>query len=134
MCGMKQKRTVASGVARGLFLVALCASGVVGCSREEAQEEAPPPYVPESYMKDPEFRGKLAAQRQARNKIVNERAAVKEKMQEIARRLEGDEAKIVKDEEWLRLKAQLEDLNARYEQARQEQLQYVRDRITPQKK
>ena len=131
---MSERKTNAAPVLRALALCAALLAG--GCSRDdgEAADAAPPPYVPESYMKDPEFRGKLAAQRQARNKLVNERAAVKEKMQEIARRLEGDEAKIVKDEEWLRLKAQLEDLNARYEQARQEQLQYVRDRITPQKK
>ena len=130
---MKQKKTVASGVARGLFLVALCASGVVGCSREEAQEEAPPPYVPESYMNDPEFRSKLAEHRQARNKIVNERAAVVAKMREIEQRARGDEAVFTNAPSWKALKAQLEDLNARYEQARQEQLKYVRDRVAPKK-
>ena len=133
MCGMRQKKANAPGLVRGLLLVALCAAGVVGCSREP-EKAAPPPYVPESYMKDPEFRGKLAAHRQARNKIVNERAAVVAKMREIESRLVGDEAKLAQDAEWLRLKAQLEDLNARYEQARQEQLQYVRERVTPPKK
>ena len=134
MCGMRQRKANAPGLVRGLLLVALCAAGVVGCRREAEKADAPPPYVPESYMNDPEFRGKLAAHRQARNKIVNERAAVVAKMREIESRLVGDEAKLAQDAEWLRLKARLEDLNARYEQARQEQLQYVRDRITPQKK
>ena len=130
---MRQKKANAPGLVRGLLLVALCAAGVVGCSRE-SEKDAPPPYVPESYMNDPEFRSKLAEHRQARNKIVNERAAVVAKMREIESRLVGDEAKLAQDAEWLRLKARLEDLNARYEQARQEQLQYVRERVTPPKK
>ena len=132
MCGMRQKKANAPGLVRGLLLVALCAAGVVGCSRE-SEKDAPPPYVPESYMNDPEFRGKLAEHRQARNKIVNERAAVVAKMREIEQRARGDEAVFTNAPSWKALKAQLEDLNARYEQARQEQLKYVRDRVAPKK-
>ena len=133
MCGMRQKKTNAPGLVRGLFLVALCAAGVVGCSREAEKADAPPPYVPESYMNDPEFRGKLKEQRQARNRIVNERAAVVEKMREIEKRARGDAAVFENDPGWKALKAQLEDLNARYDAARQEQLRYVRDRVVPKK-
>lgn len=133
MCGMRQKKANAPGLVRGLLLVALGAAGVVGCSRETAQEDAPPPYVPESYMNDPEFRGKLKEQRQARNKIVNARAAVVAKMREIEQRARGDAAVFENDPGWKALKSQLEDLNARYDAARREQLEYVRGRVAPKK-
>ena len=84
-------------------------------------------------MNDPEFRGEMKARRQARQKLVNERAAVLEKMQEIERANGGDAAKFEKDAAWQAHKAQLAELNAQYEKARREQLQYVRERLAPKK-
>ena len=131
MCGMRRKKANAPGLVRGLLLVALCAAGVVGCSREAEKADAPPPYVPESYMKDPEFRKMLKEQRLARNRVVNERAAVLEKMQEVERGFKGDASKFERNPEWKKLRAKLVELNARYEALRKEQLRTVSARLAP---
>lgn len=122
------------GAVRRLFLAVLCAACASGCSREaevEAKKADPPPHVPESYMRDESFREDLRERRRQRARIVNERADVIAKMQERERAVGGDADRLGSDAEWLSLKSRLADLNARYEESRQEQLRHVRERIVP---
>lgn len=121
------------GAVRRLFFAVLCAACASGCSREaEVESKAdPPPHVPESYMRDESFREGLRERRRQRARIVNERADVIAKMQERERAVGGDADRLGRDAEWLSLKSRLADLNARYEESRQEQLRRVRERIVP---
>lgn len=114
--------------------LALCAALLAaGCSRDdgEAEDAAPPSYVPESYMKDPEFRGGLTERRKAREAIVAERADVIAKMREVEAAAAGDAGALATNAEWKALSAELERLNARYDDAQREMLRYVRARIVP---
>ena len=129
---MSKTRTNAAGAALALALCAALLAG--GCSRDDGQDAAdaaPPPYVPESYMKDPEFRGGLTERRKAREAVVAERAGVIAKMRELEAVAGGDAAALATNDEWTALSAELERLNARYDDAQREMLRYVRARIVP---
>lgn len=133
MSRMRRVNARGSGAVRRLFFAVLCAACASGCGREEAAEAKadPPPHVPESYMRDESFREDLRERRRQRARIVNERADVVAKMQERERLAGGDADRLGRDAEWQSLKARLADLNARYEESRQEQLRHVRERIVP---
>ncbi len=128
---MSEKKQNAVLAVRALALCAALLAG--GCSREgdEAADAAPAPYVPESYMKDPEFRSGLTTRRKAREAVVAERADVIAKMRAIEESAGGDAAAMATNAEWKALSAELERLNARYDDAQREMLRYVRARIVP---
>lgn len=127
---MSERKTNAAPVLRALALCAALLAG--GCSRDdgEAADAAPPPYVPESYMKDPEFREGMATRRKAREAVVAERAEVLAKMREMEAAAGGAEA-LATNAEWKALSEELVRLNARYDDAQREVLRYVRARIVP---
>lgn len=128
----ERKRNAALAVRALALCAALLAAG--GCSRDDgrdAAEAAPPPYVPESYMKDPEFRGGLTERRKAREAVVVERAGVIAKMKELEAAAGGDAAALATNAEWKALSAELERQNERYDDAQREMLRYVRERIVP---
>lgn len=128
---MSERKTNAAPVLRALALCAALLAG--GCSRDdgEAADAAPPPYVPESYMKDPEFREGMATRRKAREAVVAERADVIAKMRELEAAAGGDAAAMETNAEWKALSEELVRLNARYDDAQREVLRYVRARIVP---
>ena len=130
-----------------LVPVALCVMGgfafvFTGCEKKEPAPSAPPPHAPESYMNDPQFRGKLAEERKAHVKLVRDANAVAEKMKSKVDALraklgEADPAKLKaeleKDPEWNALYAECTNANAKVEAHRKEQLGIVRERLTPKK-
>lgn len=132
-----------------LFLVpvALCAIGLfglvfTGCEKKpEAPQE--PPSSPASYMNDPEFRGKLAAERKEHVKLVREGNAIAEKMKAkinaLREKLKTDDesvlkAELEKDPEWNELYVQRTNAVAKVEAHRKAKLGIVRERLAPQKK
>lgn len=130
------------------FLVpfALCAMGCFalvfqGCKKEPAKP-VPPPHAPESYMNDPEFRGKLATERAEHVKLVRESnkiaAKMKAKVDALRERLQTEDparlkVELEKDPEWNALYAQCTNANARVETHRKETLGVVRERLTRKK-
>lgn len=130
---MRRESASGFGAIRRFFFAVLCAACASGCSREAEMETKadPPPHVPENYMRDESFREDLRERRRQRARIVNERAGVIAKMQERERAVGGDADRLGRDAEWQALKVRLAELNARYEESRQEQLRHVRERIVP---
>ena len=130
------------------FLVpfALCAMGCFalvfqGCKKEPAKP-VPPPHAPESYMNDPEFRGKLAAERAEHVKLVRDGNAISAKMKAkidaLREKLRIDDpaklrAELEKDPEWNGLYAQKTNANAKVEAHRKATMGFVRERLTPAK-
>lgn len=130
------------------FLVpfALCVIGcfalvLQGC-KKEPEKPVPPPSSPESYMNDPEFRGKLAKERRDHVKLVRESNAIagkmKAKVEALKAKLKIDDpaklkAELEKDPEWNALYEQCTNANARVEAHRKTTLGIVRERLTPKK-
>ena len=125
----------------------LCATGALmmflaGCRKEEAKPETPAS-SPESYMRDPVFRGKLAAERKEHVKLTQARNAIIEKMKAMVdakkAELKTDDVKAVRaalenDPAWRELHTQCTNANAAVEAQRRKALGIVRERITPKKK
>ena len=90
-----------------------------------------PSYAPESYMKDPVFREKLATKRKELQRIVMERQPLMDRMQELVREHNNDLAVLQTIREWNDLHEKVTALNAKYEELRKRQLSIVRGRLTP---
>ena len=117
---------------------ALCAMGLLalflaGCRKEEAKPEVPAS-SPASYMNDPRFREQVAAKRKDLQAIMNERAPLVRRMEELIRAHGKDLATLQKIPEWNELHEKVVALNAKYEATRARQLRIVRDRLAPEKK
>ena len=124
----------------------LCATGLVllslaGCRKEEAKPEIPAS-SPASYMRDPVFRGKLAAERKEHVKLIQARNAIIEKMKAMVdakkAELKTDDVKEVRaalenDLAWRELHTQCTNANAAVEAQRRRALGTVRERLTPEK-
>ena len=131
-----------------MFLVpfALCALGFVqlvltGCKREP-EKPVPPPHTPESYMNDPAFTGKLAAERKEQARLERERNAIalqmKAMVEAMRERLKTDDLKKVraeleKDPKWVDLHARCTNANAKCVAHRRATLEGVRRRLAPPK-
>ena len=127
---------------------ALCATGALvlflsGCRKEEEKKPEIPASSPESYMNDPVFRGKLAAERKEHVKLTQARNAIIEKMKAMVdakkAELKTDDVKTVRaalenDPAWRELHTQCTNANAAVEAQRRRALGTVRERITPKKK
>ena len=123
---------------------ALCATGALmlsfaGCRKEE-EKPAVPPSSPESYMRDPVFRGKLSAERKEHVRLTQERNAIIEKMKAMidAKKAEmkTDDVKTVRaalenDPAWCELYTQCTNATAKVEAQRRKALGTVRERIAP---
>ena len=121
-------------VATGLVVLSLA-----GCRKEE-EKPVIPPSSPESYMRDPVFRGKLAAERKEYVKLTQTRNAIIEKMKAMVdakkAELKTDDVKTVRaaledDPAWKQLHTQCTNANAAVQAQRQRTLGTVRERITP---
>ncbi len=126
------------------LVAALLLALVVGCRKEEEPVPAPKPEPdqssPEVYMRDKEFRGKLAAERKEHVSLIQDRNAIAEKMKEMIEAkkaelktddLEKVRAELEKDPAWNDLYRQCTNANARVEAHARKRLGIVRDRITP---
>lgn len=125
---------------------ALCAMGFValvftGCKRE-SEKSVPPPHAPESYMNDPQFVGKLAAERKEQVSLERERNAIalqmKEMVEAMREKLKTDDLKKVraeleKDPKWIDLHTRCTNANAKCVAHRRATLEGVRQRLTPPK-
>ena len=121
---------------------ALCAMGLgllfsAGCRKEEkaTKEEKPaamllPSNSPAVYMNDPVFRQQVAEKRKELQAIVNERAPLVARMEELVREHGEDLAALQKIDEWNDLHKKVVTLNAKYEEVRTRQLKIVKDRIS----
>ena len=117
-----------------LCAIGACGLFVSGCekkSEEAAEQKVVEPYVPESYMKDPEFRKGLKDRNADLKKIVSARAPLIRRMEELAKEKGGNREELEKLPEWNELYKQVESLNKQYEQKRKELLKYTSARITP---
>jgi len=116
---------------------ALCAMGAItlcfqGCKKKsEATAEPPPAHAPSVYMKDQAFRRQLADKRKELGAIVNERAPLVARMEELVRSNGQDKAVLEKIPEWTNLHARVTALNAKYDETRKRQLAIARERLTP---
>ena len=103
---------------------------LAGCRKEEAKPEIPAS-SPVSYMNDPKFREQVAAKRKDLQAIMNERAPLVRRMEELIRAHGKDLATLQKIPEWNELHKKVVELNAKYEATRARQLKVVRERISP---
>ena len=110
-----------------------------GCREEEKKPEIPAS-SPESYMHDPVFRGKLAAERKEHMKLTQTRNAIIEKMKAMVdakkAELKTDDVKTVRaalenDPAWRDLHTQCTNANAVVQAHRRKTLSTVRERISP---
>ena len=119
---------------------AVLAAFVSGCPSKKDEPPKPDPSSPESYMKDKEFRGKLAKERAVHRDLIRERNAIAEKMKAMIEakkaELKTDDLKVVQsalenDPAWKDLYAQCTNANAKVEAHGRDRLRMVRERITP---
>ena len=124
----------------------LCAMGVLslvlaGCRKEEKKPETPAS-SPASYMRDPVFRGKLAAERKEHVRLTQERNAIVLKMTAMIdakkEELKTDDIEVVRaalenDPAWRELYAACTNANAAVESQRRKALGTVRERLAPEK-
>ena len=101
-----------------------------GCRKEEAKPEVPAS-SPASYMNDPKFREQVAVKRKDLQAIMNERAPLVRRMEELIRAHGKDLATLQKIPEWNELHKKVTALNAKYEETRARQLKVVRERLAP---
>lgn len=125
-----------------LVAVALCAMGLgllfsSGCrkgektvKKEQSTEVLLPSNAPAAYMNDPVFRQQVAEKRKELQAIVNERAPLVARMEELVREHGEDLAALQKIDEWTDLHRKVVALNAKYEEVRARQLKIVKDRIS----
>ena len=119
----------------------LACAFLCGCpGKKEPDPQTPDPSSPESYMRDKEFRGRLAAERRAHVALVRDRNAIAERMKAMieAKKAElgTDDLKVVQtalenDPAWKDLYSQCTNANAKVEAHSRERLGIVRDRIAP---
>ena len=123
---------------------ALCATGLAllflaGCRKEEAKPETPAS-SPESYMRDPVFRGKLTAARKEHVKLTRDRNEIVAKMTAMIDAKKGEmktddlkavKAELEKDPAWQALYAACTNANAKVEAQRRRTLSTVRERLAP---
>lgn len=123
----------------------LCATGLMlsvltGCRKEETASQ--PPAEPQSaeepsanapvvYMNDPAFRQQVADKRKELQAVVNERAALVERMEALIKEHGQDLAVLQKIDEWNDLHKKVVALNEKYEEVRKRQLKIVAGRIAP---
>lgn len=128
------------------FLVpfALCVIGcfalvLQGC-KKEPEKPVPPRHAPESYMNDPEFRGRLATERGEHVKLVRESNAIaakmKAKIDALREKMKTDDpaklkVELEKDPEWVELYALKTNANAKVSAHRNKTLGIVRERLVP---
>lgn len=119
---------------------AVLAAFVSGCPSKKDEPPKPDPSSPESYMKDKEFREKLAKERTEHVALIRDRNAIAEKMKAMIEakksELKTDDLKVVqsaleKDPAWNDLYAQCTNANAKVEAHGRDRLRMVRERITP---
>ena len=137
------KKTRAHLVPLSLGAMAFSLLLLAGCGKEEPASSAVDPSSPESYMKDPEFRGKLAKQRKEHLALTRARNEIAEKMRQMieARKaeLKTEDLKVVraaleKDPAWRELYVQCTNANAKVRAQRTAQLDTVRSRLAPKQK
>ena len=116
---------------------------LTGCRKEEAKPEIPAS-SPASYMKDKAFRKGLKDRNAAQRKIIDARAPLVARMQEIVEATKarlGEKTlvdgrdlvleELEKDPEWRELNEKVKAYNAQYEAGRRDLLNYTRERIAP---
>ena len=118
-----------------LVPLVLCTMGLVtlffaGCRKKEKAPEIPAS-SPAAYMKDPVFRKQLSDKRKELQAIVQERAPLVARMEELVKSNREDLAVLQKIPEWNDLHKKVVALNAKYEEVRARQLEVVRERIAP---
>lgn len=123
---------------------ALCAMGIAtffiaGC-REEEKPSRPVAEPPSVYMKDPEFRKTLDAQRAKMKGYLARRAPIVEKMQKMVLDMREKlgttddkkvEIELKKDPQWEKLYTELTEINNLFEAVRKETTKIVGKRIAP---
>ena len=116
-------RRIVSCVPFTLCVTGLLALALAGC-RREAEAPSPLPSIPSnspaSYMNDPAFMARLDAKGDELKAIMRERAPL------IARWKKLEPGDSARDE----LKKQIEELNAKYEAVRKQQLEIVHERVS----
>ena len=124
----------------GAAMPALLCAFVCGCPSKKDGPPEPDPSSPESYMRDREFRGRLAAERREHVSLIRGRNAIAEKMKEMVEAkkaelktddLEKVRVELEKDPAWNDLYAQCTNANAKVEAHSRKRLGIVRDRIAP---
>lgn len=152
MSDMKKRKAIAKAgravsprpplPATAFFAAALCLF-LCGCPSKKGEEPPKPdPSSPESYMKDKEFRGRLAEERKKHVELIRDRNAIADRMKEMIEAkkaelktddLEKVKVELEKDPAWNDLYAQCTNANAKVEAHSRERLGIVRQRITPNK-
>jgi len=130
------------GPVKTAVIAAFILAFVAGCPSKKEEPPKPDPASPESYMKDKEFRGRLAAERKKHVSLIRDRNAIADRMKEMIEAkkaelktddLEKVKVELEKDPAWNDLYAQCTNANAKVEAHARERLGIVRQRITPNK-
>ena len=124
-----------------LGAMGLSALVLTGCGKKKEPPKADPS-APAVYMKDPEFRGKLAAERKEHQSLVRARNEIAEQMRTMVEAKKNElktedvqavRAALEKDPAWRELYVQCTNANARVTAQRQKAYKVVRERIAPKK-
>ena len=115
---------------------ALCAMGAfvlffAGCRKEEKPVAKTPSHSPEVYMKDTNFLSQVGEKRKELQAIVNERAPLVKRMEELVKEHGENLAALQKIEEWNDLHKRVVALNAKFQEVRKRQLKIAGERIAP---
>ena len=130
------------GPVKTAVIAAVLLAFVAGCPSKKEEPPKPDPSSPESYMRDKEFRGRLAAERKKHVALIRDRNAIADRMKEMIEAkkaemktddLEKVKVELEKDPAWNDLYAQCTNANAKVEAHSRERLGIVRQRITPKK-
>jgi hypothetical protein len=124
-----------------LGAMAFVVFALTGCGRDASPpEKKPPAYTPESYMKDPDFRGRLKEQRAAREELQKARETVvdqmKAKIDAVVKKLGTNDTAAVRaalraDPEWRSLYKRCQEANAALSENRRKTMAIVGQRLTP---
>ena len=116
----------------------LCTMGALalilsGCGGDEGKssEAAAPEQKAVVYLDDATFHRELQAKRKELQAVVNERAPLVARMEELVRAHGQDLAALQKVDEWTALHKKVTELNAKYEEVRKRQLVLAARKMNP---
>ena len=128
------------GPVKTAVIAAVLLAFVSGCPSKKEEPPKPDPSSPESYMKDKEFRGRLAAERKKHVSLIRDRNAIADRMKEMIEAkkaelktddLEKVKVELEKDPAWNDLYTQITNANKKAEAQGRKVLSTANARITP---
>ena len=124
-----------------LVAMAFVSCTLTGCGRDASSPGGEPPaHTPESYMNDPDFRGKLKDQRVAREELRKAReivvAQMKAKIDAVTQKLGTNDTAAIRaalraDPEWQSLYKRCQDANTALAESRRKTQSFVSQRLNP---